>query len=376
MELLRKTDTSSSLVCLALTLVLIMGVESTRGEARKPKRTVGILTLKAKPLSKMIAKQYEDEFSKISENFEEVIQNSSYVAEGYVKWLENVNLKTVALDINSDDKTLFEEMEKLDGLLLTGGRQQFYDQVVREKRNLSQNDQSYDPRQGLLFSEKIPDEYLKKVEAIVKKAKEINKEKRRYPIWSTCLGFEAMLVTESKYTLVRHEVDNELHGTRPIDIYNYNTRSIRFFSTDEQKAFETQNLFYFNHKYGLLFKEFQKNEFLREKVNGVASITKDDKNILVWFEYKNFPFIGSQFHPEKFEGLSEADLKGAHQSEHDVNHKLALLFKTLLEVNSNYLRDVSNDEDFEAEENDAHFDLYNIGMYNHISLYVRNDENK
>lgn len=328
----------------------------------KPRQTVGILTLTAKSLVKQISKQYENELLSISPNIEETIENASFIAESYVQWLDSVDLKAVPLDIHLDDDTMMAEIEKFDALLLTGGSQSFYIKNKDERRNLEEQ---------LTGSpvEKIPDEYLLKVSKIVKKVKQINDEKRKYPMWATCLGFEATLITETNFTLTRHQVDNELKAPLPIKIYNSETKSIQFFTKHEQEIFDKKNLFYFNHKFGLYLNEVMSNKYLKDSIVPVATINKNNKEILVWYEYINYPFIGSQFHPEKFESKVNDDYETLFQK--NINHKMALLFKSMIDTNSNYLSDASNDEEFETEATDTHFDLYNIGMYNHINFYIK-----
>jgi hypothetical protein len=335
----------------------------------KPQKTVGILTLTAKSLTNKIQAKYEQQFSKLSSNFTQIIESASFIAETYFDWLNHVDLKPVPLDIHMEDNLLMAEIEKFDALLLTGGSQQFYVKTNSTHRNLEE----VDPVQQMsdLVSGKIPDEYLKKVEKIIKRVKLINDEKRRFPLWATCLGFEATLITEAHYTLVRHVVDNELKGPLPINIYNPMAKSLAFFSQTEKDYFNVRNLFYFNHKFGFKLDEFLYNEHLKGKVGAVATITKDRKDILVWFEYKNYPFLGSQFHPEKFEENSDSSDDQEVLYQKNINHKMALLFKSMINENEDFVPEVSDVSDFETESKDSHFDLYNIGLYNHINLYIR-----
>jgi hypothetical protein len=343
---------------------LLLAMPCRSDKPAKPRPTVGILTLTTKSLVKQIAKQYENELLSISPDIEETIQNASFIAESYVQWLQGADLKAVPLNIHLDDETMMAEIEKFDALLLTGGSQPFYIKSKDDHRNLE--DQSSNSS-----AEKIPDEYLVKVSKIIKKVKQINDEKRKYPLWSTCLGFEATLITDSNFTLTRHEVDNELKAPLPINIYSTNTKSTQFFTKHEREIFDKKNLFYFNHKFGLLLNEVMSNKYLKDSIVPVATINKNGKEILAWYEYVNYPFIGCQFHPEKFEAKVDKDYETLFQK--NINHKMALLLKSLIESNSNYLNDASNDEEFETEGDgeDTHFDLYNIGMYNHINFYVR-----
>ena len=330
--------------------------------ASRPRKTVGILTLSARSLVKQISQHYENELLSISPNVEEIIQNSSFIAQSYVEWLDSVDLKAMPLDIHLEDEIMMAEIEKFDALLLTGGSQQFYIKNKNVHRNLEEEN----PGNPV---EKIPDQYLVKVAKIVKKVKQINDEKRIYPMWATCLGFEATLITDSNFSLVRHEVDNELKAPLPIKIYNSDTKSIQFFTKNEREIFDKKNLFYFNHKFGLFLDEVMANPSVKNSIVPVATINKNGKEILVWYEYVNYPFIGSQFHPEKFESKLDNDYETLFQKK--INHKMALLLKSMIDSNPNYLSDASNDEEFETDVEDTHFDLYNIGMYDHINFYIK-----
>ena len=341
-------------------------------EPPKPKRSIGVLTLFAKSISKLIAKNYSDEFTALAPTVKDVIDNASYITESYMEWLQSVGFRAVPLDIRSEDDQLLSELERLDGILLTGGSQQFYAKTSLNKPSKleRQSGQGTDFPE-LLFAGKVPDEYLIKVQKIVQKVKQINDQRRRFPLWATCLGFEATLITDSHFSLLRHEVDNELRAPLPVDVVNFDTRSIRFFDPEELRLFGQRDLFYFNHKFGFKLDEVLSNPYLKDQVVVVATITKEARQLVVWFEYKDYPFIGTQFHPEKFEGPGGPEESSEAQFRRKINHKMALLFKSQFEQAGGALKGIDDNEEFEAEKEDAHFDLYNIGMYHHINLYVR-----
>lgn len=70
-------------------------------------------------------------------------------------------------------------MEDVDGLMLTGGGLDLY----------------------LNWKLKIPSKFEWKVSKIIQKIKDINDQGKQFPIWATCLGFEALIISESKYTI-------------------------------------------------------------------------------------------------------------------------------------------------------------------------------
>ena len=362
------TSTISS-VLFVLLLLLAINCETHNPPQRIRKRTVGVLTLKPTRIAKLITRQYKFRILGRHSNTRYLLANSSYISEGYIRWLDSVGIKTVPIDINADKETLLREVEKVDGLLLTGGSQSFYLKTKEISVNAKAGGSNKKFRSQLI--QRIPGDYLDKIDLIMRKAKEINDEKRKFPVWATCLAFEAMLVSESHYTLYRHEVENEIHAPLPIEIINPMSRAIRFFSRPEKEMFDLKKLFYFNHKWGVYLDEILKNEYLKNEIVPIATINKNDHQVLVWFEYKDYPFVGSQFHPEKF--VTKPNLPGDTEIhlQKDINHKIAMFFKSMLELNTNYISDVPEDEEFDSEVNDAHFDLYDVGMYEHINFYIR-----
>ena len=92
----------------------------------------------------------------------------------------------------------------INGLLLTGGATNFYENTKYGKKK---------------------SEYLLKVKKIVKTVKKINDEDRVFPLWATCLGFEALLKSESNFKLNRSKIYSHDKVIIPINIYNYRTES-------------------------------------------------------------------------------------------------------------------------------------------------------
>ena len=48
--------------------------------------------------------------------------------------------------------------------------------------------------------------------------KKINREERVFPLWATCLGFEALIVSQSNFKLKRSKIYNHDHVIVPIHI--------------------------------------------------------------------------------------------------------------------------------------------------------------
>ena len=338
----------------------------------------GILTLFIGPIEKLIEKSYLNSTIYNQTQIKEIISRGSFISDTYINWLQIANIKTYAIDINMDERELLQEIEKYDGLLLTGGREVFY-------QNTSNS-----------TNEKIPAEYLKKVEIIINRVKQINDFKRSFPVWSTCLGFEAVLITDSKYTLTRHKVDNELRAPAPISVIKTDTRSFKFFSSKELENMEKNSIVYFNHKFGLFANEVNLNEYLKNSVDIVAVFKKKDMDIVAWYEYKYYPIVGVQFHPEKFAENAKAEKSTLEFEQFSINDKFARLFKSFVERPAVYFKDfhiyklpkLRTSKDFSDfrpsaysdrsmdDDKEDQFSLINVGMYEKIEIFMRNNQTR
>lgn len=304
------------------------------------KKTIGILALSTKKLTKMIERKYDKEDLDRKYIFEDkYLKNiSTFISETYINWLKNVELKIIPIDINAKNRKILEFIENVDGIVLTGGGIDMFE---------------FKNENGI--KKQIKSKYLKKIEFIINHVKKINDDGRTFPIWGTCLGFQALLITESKCTLKRIEVDDEVKNVYPIHILGYNSKSIKFFTEEDIFAMENKRIFYFNHKYGFYTKDILKNRYLND-INIVADINLDGHSVAVWVEFKNYPFFGTQFHPEKISDQFIQDY--APFSQRYINQKMAFIFKK-------YLTGFSGD--IRRKNLKVHsVNLYNIGMYKKI----------
>lgn len=281
---------------------------------------VGILTLFTKPISKIIKLKTKTLSLHRRAKINRVIKKASYISDTYKRWLESVGIRTVALDIALPVSQLLHQMDRLDGLLLTGGKEGFYKDVL-VTRNKIHSDKFY--------AERIPTTYLRKVAAMVRRAKQLNDHLKNFPVWATCLGFEALLVADSRFTLSRHVVNNKNHGG-PIQIQTRHCNVLNFFNAKDRRIIETKNTFYFNHKYALYTSEVMRNRYLKHGIRPIANIYKNHRKLLVAFEYKDYPFLGSQFHPERYATYQKMSLAHPDYNRMRINRKLALLFKRFI----------------------------------------------
>ena len=249
------------------------------------KKKVGILSLSAIKLKPLIEERYTigDLSVEKTKTLNDLLHDAGYVANNYTSWLESAGMQAVPIVFFKSLQEISELMDQVDGFVLTGGSESFY---------------NYEGFGSI---------YLKTVQFILKKAKQINDSGRVFPLWGTCLGFESLLAAESGTTLKRHKVYNHMKLREKITVVNADLRSVKFFTDDELDQMENIPLLYFNHMFGILRKDIFNLPELNENVLIGAKINTDERmNVAVWMEFKDYPFFGSQFHPEK-ESISGAN---------------------------------------------------------------------
>ena len=246
-------------------------------DPNKPK--VGILSLSAIKLSPLIQEQYKIQSSSSKPNnnsINEFLHNTGYVAKNYTQWLASRSIQVLPILFFENLKQILHLMDSLDAFVLTGVTESF---------------STYETTESL---------YLLRVKHILQKAKEINDGGRRFPVWGTCLGFETLHLVESNNTLKRHQVFNHVKLRELIRITDTSLRSVKYFTEGELYDMEDIPLLYFNHMWGL---SRWVNKNLPELGKRVSIGTKIDtdrrRNVVVWMEFRDYPFLGTQFHPEK-----------------------------------------------------------------------------
>ena len=258
------------------------------------KRKIGILSLSATKILPFVESSYTlknlsaEEFK----SMHDFLHDAGYVADNYREWLESADIQVIPVLFFGSLTEISDLMEKVDGFVLTGGSESFYNY------------------------EGFPSLYIQTVTHILKKAKEINDSGRVFPLWGTCLGFEAIIVAESGETLRRREVMNHVKLREKIEIVDDSLRSIKFFSEEELNMMEDIPLLYFNHMWGVSRWDIMHLPEIENKIKIGAKINTDVKrNVAVWMEFVNYPFFGTQFHPEKepMSGANPFDQKREEQ---------------------------------------------------------------
>ena len=142
--------------------------------------------------------------------------------------------------------------------------------------------------------------------AVYDKVKQLNDKGQYLPIWGTCLGFEnlAMFASDDSDTVLTGGFDSEddnyiLHFTQQPE-------TTRLFAPlgNEASVFATKKITYNYHVYGVTPQRFETDRGLSEVFTPIA-ISYDNKGVpfVAAMESKQYPFFGTQFHPEKAQSI-------------------------------------------------------------------------
>jgi anthranilate/para-aminobenzoate synthase component II len=269
--------------------------EELKDMPKKPKQelVVGILTL---PISHILRNKIRNAIKEkvpASEylSYSHIINDMTFYPSSYAKWLEHNGVKTVPIAINQDITKIYNLIDHLDGLLLTGGATPLF-----LKNNIIQVDSS-----GVGSSTKIkhPSDYLNIVGQIIRYAKKKNLDKP-FPVWGTCLGFEAIILDESRLSVTMSFVHNN-NKNLPNTLQGVSSafRLTSFLTPEELDILQKQQSSFYNHDYAFTAHNFLRNHWLNNQYDLIGTTQAGPTTIVSMIEHKTLPIYGVQFHPEK-----------------------------------------------------------------------------
>jgi gamma-glutamyl hydrolase len=188
-------------------------------------------------------------------------------ATSYVKWIESSGAKAMIIPYNISSSSLLHVLKRIRGVVFIGG--------AIENKKLYTHDQYVT--------------YVNTIYHTYRIVKEYNDQGRYFPIWATCLGFEMVLLFNQHKSL-EHLFDSmKLHVKNgPSTLQLLPSRIKSFFPHDIVMKMKTIPCVTHHHKYGF---DIAPNEHF--------TIVSTDSNFINMFEFKKYPFYGSQFHPER-----------------------------------------------------------------------------
>ena len=137
-----------------------------------------------------------------------VPENTTYIAASYVKNLEMAGAQVIPLHMHYSENKLKEIMGKINGVFFTGGNE-----------NLD-----------------FDNEWTMKVAFIIEYAKEQNRQGNPYPIWATCLGFQAVMYVTSgleSNATVFSDIEDQDEVVRPLKVLYRDNQLLNSLNTQE-----------------------------------------------------------------------------------------------------------------------------------------------
>ena len=280
-------------------------------------------------------------------------QSSFSMSPGsYVKWLEQSGIRIIPIRYDMPKRVILKMMSMINGILITGGSTSLFHNRSRSCRFKRLLDSSI----------LCPSAYMRTADFIIKNAVKMFDRGKPFPVWGTCLGYEAILISLSKYTLRRKKILSINHSLNLEINREYTPFMEHYFGKDLLENINREPLIYFNHKYAFTPQQVHKNRYLKESIQ-VLTTTKLENNTVVvsMIKDKKYPIIGVQFHPEKiqFEHRASVETNVSYNSI-EASHKMSMMFFDLVNQNPN---EIKNEKELEA------LLIYNYPLYKSSGPY-------
>jgi gamma-glutamyl hydrolase len=203
-------------------------------------------------------------------------EDFTYIASSYVKSMEMTGVQVVPIFYHYTTTQLQSLLGQLNGVVFPGGEMPI----------------------------DISNQWTSNTKYILEFAMNQTNNGNPYPIWATCLGYEALAVITSQIknnmsTLTR--VHGEEGSTRNLTITMQNSK---LFGTMAKNLLDEvtkgDGLYYFHHNWAVLTSTFRASTPLSNFWNLVStSVSPAGEEFVSTLEAKNYPFFASQYHPEK-----------------------------------------------------------------------------
>ena len=276
----------------------------------------------------------------------------SMIPGSYVKWLEQAGIRIVPIRYDMPKRVIEQMMSLVNGILITGGSTALF----REKTARCRFSRILDRKKS------CPSPYMRTVHRIVRRATQLQRAGNPFPLWGTCLGFEALLISLSRFTLRRSKVLSTNHSLN----LKQNAGSAAFFrhyfGAGLTRSVSQNPIIYFNHKFGFRPRRVQTNKQLGGQVQVLATTKLETgEEIVSMVRHRTLPFIGVQFHPEKIQFEHRASVStNVSNASIEASHTMAMLFFDLVNQNQN---EIENEKELEA------LLIYNYTLYKSSGPY-------
>ncbi|KYQ88154.1 peptidase C26 family protein [Tieghemostelium lacteum] len=216
---------------------------------------------------------------------------TQYIAASYVKFIESAGARVVPIFYDSDQDTLENLFNSINGLLLPGG--------------------------GVDFNNET--QYTDNLQFLWNLAIKANDNGDYFPIHGTCMGFQELtLLAANDFNGILTFFNSENY-TVPLNFTSGYLNSEIFSNAPQEflTYLSTLPITMNNHQYGVSPSTFESTEALTEFFNVLSTnVDRDGNTFISTIEAKNYPIFGTQFHPEKpiFEWWDEEVMNHSFES--------------------------------------------------------------
>lgn len=276
----------------------------------------------------------------------------SMIPGSYVKWLEQAGIRIIPIRYDMPKKMIRDLMKIINGILITGG-----------STSLFHNNNKFCLAKRLFDKRRVcPSPYMRTADFIIQEAVKMSKSGNPFPIWGTCLGYEAILMSLSRFKVPRKKMHSINHSLNLALNPEFKPFFEQYFGKDLINEINDEPLIYFNHKFGFTPQQIQKSKRFKDSIDILSTTTLESgESVVSMIKHKKYPFIGVQFHPEKiqYEHRSSVQTNVSYQSV-EASHKLAMMFFDQVNKNQN---------EFGKESKLEAMLIYNYPMYKSSGPY-------
>ncbi|XP_044163182.1 gamma-glutamyl hydrolase-like [Acropora millepora] len=198
---------------------------------------------------------------------------STYIAASYIKYIESAGGRVVPIKNDLSEKQLEFLFNSINGVLFPGGAADLFDSP-------------YERTAKILFNLAV----------------KANKAGDVFPLWGTCLGFAFLSICGAGGENVLSKVDGENYSVNLNLSVGY--QSSRLFGSAPEEIITflmTKDVTFNHHQHCVSTDEYHNNQALK-KFYRLLSTNRDKegkKQFVSTIEAYDYPFYGTQWHPEK-----------------------------------------------------------------------------
>lgn len=278
----------------------------------------------------------------------DILDGTTHVITTYLQFIYHADSTPVFINFKASSYAKSKVIEEVDAVLLPGGNMKLPKRYADD-----------DGRTTNKIDREEPGEYLSAVEDLIRKIRTQNEKlelrgQKKINLLGICLGFGAIMFTDSGYELEFTEVKNrkfmndeiffakkyrELREIKRgrIRKLSDNKRVIAdLFTHKEKKELREKKIIFFNHQKAFDVKQFNKAPNLKAKYNIVATYKysenedeeedKKNKTGVAIIESKKEPFYGVQFHPERMSFETHDNFSSKYSAfQRSINQKFSKL---------------------------------------------------